>query len=66
MSWVRFIADFDFKPHPQTTVAYRAGDERNVTRACAAAAVAKGAAERLKTKSGKRCGDADEGDSART
>ena len=66
MAWVRFVADFDFKPHPQTTVAYRAGDERNVTRACTAAAVANGAAERIKAKSGKRAGDADEGGSART
>ena len=46
MPWVRFTADFDFKPRPTVTIAYLAGDVRNVTRSCAAAAIASGKAER--------------------
>ncbi|RVL76019.1 hypothetical protein CN135_23610 [Sinorhizobium meliloti] len=44
--WVRFLADFDWKPRPPVTIALKAGDVKNVTRACAAAAVALGKAER--------------------
>ncbi|KAB2743544.1 hypothetical protein [Brucella anthropi] len=49
MPWVRFTADFDWKPMPQVTVAYRKGQCRLVTTPCANAAVAKGVAEKLKT-----------------
>lgn len=41
---VRFTADFDWKPTPQTTIAYRAGDEKVVTKECADMAIAKGKA----------------------
>lgn len=37
--WVRFTADFDWKPTPQSIIAYKAGMEQNVTRACAEAAL---------------------------
>jgi hypothetical protein len=39
MPWVRFTADFDWKPKPQVTIAYRDGDELLVTSPCAEAAV---------------------------
>ncbi|WP_189353852.1 hypothetical protein [Mesorhizobium sp. M2A.F.Ca.ET.039.01.1.1] len=38
--WVRFTADFDWKPTSQSIIAYKAGMEQNVTRACAEAALA--------------------------
>lgn len=42
MPWVRFTADFDWKPTPQVTIGYRAGTEKLVTTPCAqAAAVAR-------------------------
>ncbi|MCF6111996.1 hypothetical protein [Mesorhizobium muleiense] len=37
--WVRFTTDFDWKPTPQSTTAYKAGMVMNVTRACAEAAL---------------------------
>ncbi|RVI58533.1 hypothetical protein CN189_26165 [Sinorhizobium meliloti] len=40
MPWVRFTADFDFKPKPPVTLAFKAGVVRYVTRACAAEAIA--------------------------
>jgi hypothetical protein len=43
--WMRFLADYDWKPRPPVTIAFRAGDVKNVTRACAAAAIAAGRAE---------------------
>lgn len=42
MPWVRFTSDFDWKPAPQITVAYRAGTVMFVRRICAEAAVAAG------------------------
>jgi len=48
MPWVRFIADFDFKPVPGVTIGYLAGMEKNVTTPCAGAAVDAGKAVRLK------------------
>ena len=45
--WVRFTADFDWKPKPQVTIAYLAGQERNVTRDCAAKAIKAGKAEKV-------------------
>lgn len=41
MPWVRFTADFDFKPKPQVTIAYLAGQVRLVSQACAEAAKAR-------------------------
>lgn len=40
MVWVKFTQDYDFKPKQQVTIAYRAGDEVNVTRICSARAIA--------------------------
>lgn len=51
MAWVRFTADFDFKPKPTVTLAYLAGQVRNVPRACADLAVAKSKATRMKRPS---------------
>ncbi|EHK56821.1 hypothetical protein [Allomesorhizobium alhagi] len=48
MPWVRFTADFDWKPRPQVTIAYRMGQEVNVTTLCAARAVSASMAVRIK------------------
>jgi hypothetical protein len=48
MPWVRFISDFNWKPKPAVTIAYKAGHVMNVTSACAAEAVRKGRATRMK------------------
>lgn len=48
MVWVKFIQDYDFKPKQQMTIAYRAGDEVNVTRVCSARAIALGKAVLLR------------------
>lgn len=44
MSWVKFTEDFRWRPHPGVVTRYRAGERLRVTRSCAEAAVAKGAA----------------------
>ena len=44
MPSVRFVADFDFKPKSQVTLAFKAGVVRYVTRACACAAIERGKA----------------------
>lgn len=49
MPWVHFTADFDWKPKPQVTIAYREGQRFLVTTPCANAALAKGVAVKLKT-----------------
>lgn len=49
MAWVRFLADFDFSPAAlkgRSTTAYKAGMVQNVTRECAAQALAAGKAEK--------------------
>lgn len=51
MAWVRFTANFDFKPIKMQTTAYLAGMVANVTTRCAAEAVAAGKAVRLKKPS---------------
>lgn len=51
MAWIRLTADFDWKPRPSVTIALLSGQVRNVTRACAAAAVAKGKAVRMVKRS---------------
>jgi hypothetical protein len=48
--WVRFVADFDFSPSALkglSTVAYKAGMEKNVTRECADEALAAKKAVRI-------------------
>lgn len=47
---VRFVRDFDWRPRLGITIAYRAGMEMPVTRACARAACAAGAAVKPATK----------------
>lgn len=47
MPRVRFLAAFDFKPSPSVTLAFKAGEEKTVTSACAEAAIGKGKAERI-------------------
>lgn len=44
--WVLFTADYDWKPRPPVTIAFKADSVANVTRACAAKAIAAGKAER--------------------
>ncbi len=58
MAWVRFTGNFDWKPKPQVTLAFLAGQERNVPRDCAVRAVAAGKAVRIK-RTGKQDGQAD-------
>lgn len=53
MPWVRFTADFDFKPKPAVTIAYRAGDDKLVTTPCANAAIALGKATKLPSRKRK-------------
>lgn len=48
MAWVRFTADFPFKPKPMVTILYRQGEERNIPREAADAAVKAKAAVRMK------------------
>ena len=50
MAKVRFTGDFDWKPSPQVTLAFRAGQEHSVTRACATAAKAAGKAVEIRPK----------------
>ncbi|WP_181182627.1 hypothetical protein [Mesorhizobium sp. B3-1-9] len=50
--WVRFTADFDWKPTPQSIIAYKAGMEQNVTRVCAAAALSVEKAVKCKPRKG--------------
>lgn len=42
--WVQFTADFDFRPKPAVTLAFKAGQRRLVTTPCATAAIAAGRA----------------------
>lgn len=44
MARVRFKQDYDYKPTPQSTIAYKAGWEGTVRRECAEEAVAAGKA----------------------
>jgi hypothetical protein len=51
MPWVRFTDNFDWRPKPQVTIAYKAGMHLLVTTPCAEQAVAAGkAVKRVKTK----------------
>ena len=49
MPWVEFIADFEFRPSPSTSIDYLSGMRLSVTEACAAQAVAAGKAKRVAT-----------------
>lgn len=44
MARVRFTADFDYRPTPMTTIAYKKGMRLTVRRECADEAAAKGKA----------------------
>lgn len=44
MARVRFIDDFDYKPTPMSTIAYKADMDLTVKRECADEAIAKGKA----------------------
>lgn len=48
MARVRFTGDFDWPVHARSLIAYKAGHELTVKRACADAAIAAGKAEELK------------------
>lgn len=50
MPWVRFLEEFDWKPKPAVTVAFRAGTVKLVTRACAEKALTAGKAVRLEAQ----------------
>lgn len=60
--WVRFTAAFDWKPKPSVTLAFLAGQERNVPTPCAEAAIKAGNAVKMGRRP-KR--DADQGKSPR-
>lgn len=47
---VKFLSDYDFKPRPQITIAYKAGETRLVHLACAVRAVKLGKAEYVTLK----------------
>ncbi|SMQ65882.1 hypothetical protein SAMN06295905_1340 [Devosia lucknowensis] len=46
MPWVRFKADFDWRPKPGVTIAYLAGMHLLVTTRCSSAAIGADKAER--------------------
>lgn len=48
MARVRFTHDFDYRPTPLSTIAYKAGMELTVRRECADQAVAEGKAKEVK------------------
>lgn len=47
---VKFLVDYDYKPSPRVTIAYKAGDTRLVHLACATRAVKLGKAEYVTVK----------------
>lgn len=57
MPHVRFLDDFDFDPDARggrVSIAYKAGQEANVTRECAAKAFAVGKAEAITPPKGRQ------------
>ena len=56
---VRFVTDFDWRPRAGVVVAYRAGMNMAVTRACAAAAIEAGAAVAAAPAKGRAGASAD-------
>lgn len=57
MPWIRFTADFDFRPSRRLTLAYRAGMTLLVPTAAAEAAEAAGAGRRVARPNRPRAGD---------
>jgi hypothetical protein len=51
MAWIRFTADFNFRPKVVTTIAYKKGMVMNVTGQCATLAIAAGKAVRMEKPS---------------
>lgn len=51
MPWVRFIANMDWKPTSSSTIGYLTGHVVNVTKACAARALADGKAVKMVKRS---------------
>jgi hypothetical protein len=54
MPWVRFTGDFDFKPKASVTLAYRSGEVKMVTTACARKAISRGKAEKVSKPNAKQ------------
>ncbi|TWF53262.1 hypothetical protein [Neorhizobium alkalisoli] len=54
MAWVRFTEDFDFRPTRSSLIAYRAGMQLSVRRACADQAIAAGKAVTVKAPARKK------------
>ena len=54
MPVVRFLRNFDWKPVPAQTIAYKAGAKHLVTTRCAERAIAKGAAEKVERAAFKK------------
>lgn len=54
MAWVRFTEDFDFRPTRNSLVAYQAGMQLSVRRACADQAIAANKAVMVKAPSRKK------------
>lgn len=50
---VRFVREFEWRPHPRRVTVFREGCEMQVTRACAAAAMKAGAAIKLNKRGRK-------------
>ena len=58
MARVRFTGDFDYKPTPQSTTAYKAGWSGTVKRDCHDKAIAAGKAVSLEKRSDENQGEA--------
>lgn len=54
MPVVRFLKNFDWKPVPAVTIAYKAGAKHLVTTRCAERAIARGAAEKVERPAAKQ------------
>ncbi|AZN72006.1 hypothetical protein D5400_12615 [Georhizobium profundi] len=62
MARVRFTKDFDYKPQPSVTIAYRGGREYTVRRECADQAIALGRGDEVLSRapSALDAGDAEQ------
>lgn len=56
MAWIKFTSDYNWR-QPGFTIAYKTGMTRNVTRACAEAAMKAGKAEPRQTQTKKEAAD---------
>jgi hypothetical protein len=54
MPLVRFLRNFDWKPKPTVTIAFKAGSKLVVTTRCAERAILKGAAEKVERAAFKK------------